>query len=279
MKNNLSLRFIQVILLWAVCSTLGLSAQRVDTVAVHSTKMDLDVKNIVIVPAGYDNGEQKQYPVLYLLHGYSGSYTSWLYIKPELPQLASQLQMIIVCPDGKNSWYWDSPIDPKSQYDTYMSSELVSYVDSHYPTIASVQKRAIAGLSMGGHGALWLAINHPDVFGACGSMSGGVDIRPFPNNWEMAKALLGSYTNNKARWDAHTVITHVDKLAANKTPLIVDCGQDDFFLKVNENLHTLLVAKKIPHTYIMSSGEHNVAYWSKAIDWQLAFFDKVFRGE
>ena len=123
--------------------------------------------------------------MLYLLHGYSGRYDSWVSLKPTLPQDATRLGMIVVCPDGQNSWYWDSPIDPKFQFETYVSKELVQYIDQNYKTITSPKGRAITGLSMGGHGGLWLGINHPDVFGACGSMSGGVDIRPFPNNWSM----------------------------------------------------------------------------------------------
>ncbi len=252
------------------------AAAQVDTIEVHSFKMNIEVKNIIILPEGYDTRSEVMYPVVYLLHGYSGNYSTWLKsVKPTLPQLASKWQIIIVCPDGKNSWYWDSPINPKSQYDTYVSKELVGYVDSHYKTIKSPKGRAISGLSMGGHGAMWLTTQHPDVFGACGSMSGGVDIRPFPQNWDMAKS-LGSYTDNKALWDARTVTTNIDKLAENNIPFIFDCGQDDFFLDVNENLHKLLLSKKIQHTYIMTSGEHNSQYWSKAVEWQLQFFGNFF---
>ena len=64
---------------------------------------------------------------------------------------------------------------------------------------------------MGGHGALWLAIRHQDIFGAAGSTSGGVDIRPFPDNWDMKKQ-LGEYINNKEIWDNHTVINQINKL-------------------------------------------------------------------
>lgn len=279
MKNQISNRFTYALLFLIFSSTFFLSAQQVDTVGVHSSKMNIEVKNIIILPDGYDVQSDKVYPVVYLLHGYGGNHLSWLKtVKPALPQLATKWQLIIVCPDGKNSWYWDSPINPKSQYDTYVSKELVNYVDDHYKTVKSPKGRAISGFSMGGHGALWLTIQHPDIFGACGSMSGGVDIRPFPNNWDMAKS-LGSYAANKSVWDANTVITNIDKLAANNTPLIVDCGQNDFFLEVNENLHKLLLAKKIKHTYIMTSGEHNPKYWNKAVEWQLAFFIKFFSSE
>lgn len=274
MKQKLLYRFSCLLLLIALNGTFSLSAQQIDTLDVYSPKMDIQVKNIIILPDSYNKQSEKEYPVVYLLHGYSGNYLSWLKtVKPTLPQLADKYQFIIVCPDGKNSWYWDSPVNPKSQYDTYVSQELVNYVDKHYKTINSSKGRAITGFSMGGHGALWLTMQHPDVFGICGSMSGGVDIRPFPNNWEMSKA-LGAYADNKKLWDERTVITNVDKL--NNIPLIFDCGQDDFFLVVNENFHKLLLEKKIQHTYIMTSGEHNSHYWKKAIDWHLEFFSNFF---
>lgn len=276
MKNKILYRFSYLLIFLFLSDSFSLLAQRVDTMAVYSSKMDLEVKNIVILPDGYDVQNEQGYPVVYLLHGHGGNHLSWLkVIKPELPQLATSLNMIIVCPDGKNSWYWDSPLNPKSQYDTYVSKELITYVDRHYRTIKSPRGRAISGFSMGGHGALWLTIQHPDIFGACGSMSGGVDIRPFPANWDMAKS-LGSYENNRTLWNSKTVMTNIGKLAENNIPLIVDCGQDDFFLEINEELHELMLKKKIQHTYIMTSGKHDSEYWNKAIEWHLDFFEQFF---
>ena len=88
-----------------------------------------------------------------------------------------------------NSWYFDSPVLKDFQYESFYTKTLVPYIDAHYRTVASRQGRAITGLSMGGHGALFLAMRHTDLFGACGSMSGGVDIRPFPLNWNIPDVL------------------------------------------------------------------------------------------
>lgn len=248
-------------------------AQQVDTISVFSSKMQAAVKNVIILPEEYN--KEKRYPVLYLLHGYSGNHTSWIELKPSLPEEATRLNMIIVCPDGKNSWYWDSPIDPKSQYETYVSSELVNYIDKNYSTIRSSEGRAITGLSMGGHGAMWLAIRHQDVFGACGSMSGGLDIRPYPNNWEMKK-VIGNYKDNSSVWNNHTVINQINKLDSNSLAIIIDCGKSDFFFKVNEKIHQKLLYNNIPHDYIIRPGIHNSEYWVNAIDYQLLFFSKFF---
>lgn len=122
----------------------------------------------------------------------------WLQIT-DLRSLSERYRMIFVCPDGEKSWYWDSPLHAESQFETFISGELPAWIDARYPTIAAREGRAITGLSMGGHGALWNAVRHPDVFGAAGSTSGGVDIRPFPDSWEM-KEQLGELKDNPARW-------------------------------------------------------------------------------
>ena len=256
-----------------------LSANQVDTLSVFSPKMQQDIKNLVILPANYSKSDKKNYPVVYLLHGYGANYRSWLtVVKKNLPELATLYNCIIVCPDGKNSWYWDSPINNKSQYETYISHELIQAIDSAYYTIPSKEGRAISGFSMGGHGALWLTINHPDIFGACGSMSGGVDIRPFPKNWDIAKQ-LGNYDTHKSEWDKHTVITQIEKLRNKNISIIIDCGESDFFIDVNEKLHRKMQQESIKHTYITSPGNHTPAYWRKSIDKHLRFFVDFFHKE
>lgn len=253
---------------------VSLCAQQVDTVTIHS-KMGHDLKNVVILPKSYAEGNTR-YPVVYLLHGCGGNYASWITIKPELPQLASQYNLIIVCPDGLiNSWYWNSPLNKDMQFEDYISDEVIRYTDSHYRTIADRSARAISGLSMGGHGAMWNAIRHRNVFGAAGSISGGLDIRPFPTNWKMQNQ-LGEFAANKKRWDEHTVINLIPSLKDGDLAIIIDCGVDDFFLEVNRRTHQSLLDHNIKHDYIERPGAHNNAYWNNSIDYQLLFFHKFF---
>ena len=186
-------------------------AAKVDTLLVNSPSMNKDVQVVVVTPDAALGKKAVACPVIYLLHGYGGNAKTWIGIKPNLPQIADEKGIIFVCPDGKNSWYWDSPKDPSYRYETFVSSELVKYIDGHYKTIADRKGRAITGLSMGGHGAMWNAIRHKDTFGAGGSTSGGVDIRPFPLNWDMSKQ-LGEFAYNKKVWDEHTVINQIDKI-------------------------------------------------------------------
>ena len=263
-------KFILIIL--SCITTFNVCAGQVDTIDVLSPSMNIRVKNVVILPDNYDS--KSNLPVLYLLHGYGGNHKSWIQIKPELPRLATQYGIMIVCPDGKNSWYWDSPVNTKMKYETYVSKELTAYIDNNYKTRKDKSGRAVTGFSMGGHGGLWLGIRNQDIFGACGSMSGGVDIRPFPDNWEMKNA-LGNYQENNKRWDNHTVINQI-YLIKPELAIIIDCGTEDFFYEVNEKLHRELINNKVKHNYISLPGAHNAKYWSGAIEYQILFFSNFF---
>lgn len=247
----------------------------VDTVETYSNVMKKTIKAVVIKPAGYDT--MKQVPVVYLLHGYSDNYGGWVNKAKGVDKLADEYKVLVVCPDGGySSWYWNSPVDSTYKYETYVADELVKFTDSHYKTIAGKKGRAITGLSMGGHGALYLAIKHPDIFGAAGSMSGGVDIRPFPNNWDMAKR-LGTYAASPQNWEQHTVINMLHLIQPNTLQLIIDCGTEDFFYEVNQRLHQELLYRNIPHNYITRPGKHDWNYWTNAVKYQFLFMSEFFK--
>ncbi len=115
----------------------------------------------------------------------------------------------------------------KSQYETHVAGEVVEWVDKNYNTVKDRSGRAISGLSMGGHGAPYLALKHQDVFGAAGSTSGGVDLRPFPKNWDIAKR-IGTYAAQPQRWEEMSVIITLHLLEPGSLHPIVDCGTGDF---------------------------------------------------
>ena len=261
------------IFVFVLCTTASLQGATIDTLKVHSASMDKEIPVIVIAPETSD--QSAQFPVIYLLHGHGGDEYNWIHVKPELPEMADRDGIIVVCPDGENSWYWDSPVNPTMRYETFVSQELPDYIDQHYPTINDRTGRAITGLSMGGHGALWISIRHSNHFGAAGSTSGGVDIRPFPENWNMADA-LGDMESNRDVWDKHTVINLVDQLENGELAIIIDCGYDDFFFEVNKNFHEKLLERGIDHDYIVRPGVHNADYWNNSIDYQWLFFKKYF---
>lgn len=245
----------------------------VDTLAVES-RMGRAIRNLVVVPREYYiSHEQLRYPVVYVLHGYDGNYLDWSK-KIDLQRLADEHRCIVVCPDGQDSWYFDSPIDPKMQYETYMTKELIAAVDGKYRTIATRDGRAITGLSMGGHGALWLAWRHPDLYCACGSMSGGVDITKFPGKWKI-HLRLGDYAKNKRVWAEHSVASLVPTLQPGRQAIIIDDGEQDFFYQVNVELHKSLDKRGIKHSFETRPGKHTWTYWVESLPKHMKFFDKV----
>ncbi len=249
-------------------------AARVDTLNVYSAAMQKHIPCVFISPTKMK--KTKDLPVIYLLHGWSGNYAQWINDAPQLKSIADDMKLIIVCPDGGfGSWYFDSPIDSNFRYETFISKELIEYTDAHFNTISNNKGRAITGLSMGGHGGLFLSIRHPDIFGAGGSICGGVDFRPFSNNWDLVNR-LGDTTCCKSNWDENTVMYQLPKAQNKKMAFIIDCGLDDFFLPVNRALHQKMMQLNIPHDYIERPGAHNRDYWNNAINYQILFFSKYF---
>lgn len=267
MKNNLFL-----FILFLFCA-FQLQAAKVDTVSIYSQAMGKEIKTVIIEP---EKKSVEAYSTLYLLHGYSGNYSNWILNAPHISDLADQYGILIVCPDGGfGSWYWDIAGDKDYQYETFVSKELVGYIEQNFKVNTNKNHRAITGLSMGGHGALYLALRHQDVFGAVGSTAGGVDFRPFPTKWEI-KDRLGEYAHNKEKWDQNTVYEMLYLYQPKSLEIFIDCGTEDFFHTVNERLHERMKYLNIPHHYLTLPGGHNWKYWKESIKYQMVFFNDFF---
>jgi S-formylglutathione hydrolase FrmB len=183
---------------------------------------------------------------------------------------------MIVCPDGGNSsWYIDSPVDPSMKYETYVGVEVPAWIDAHYPTIKDRKGRAITGLSMGGFGGFFLGFRHAADFGACGSMSGGVDLNFSRNKYDVAKR-IGDTLNYPDNWINYSVPHIVENYPKDSLAIIFDCGTEDFFYKDNKALHEKMLKLKIPHEYTERPGKHDWAYWRNAVQYQLLFFRNYF---
>ncbi len=246
----------------------------IQDIKVHSAAMNKDINVRVILPDDYE--KLADMPTVYLLHGFSGNSTDWEK-NGKVSRWVDQYDVILVLPDGGyDSWYFDAPEDPSYRYETFVSKELVEYIDSHYKSRKSRDFRAITGLSMGGHGAMYLSIRHKDVFGSTGSISGGVDIRPFPGNWGISKR-LGTIEQKPENWEKHTVINLVDGLKNGDLNILIDCGASDFFYQVNCNLHDKLRKMGIAHDFYIRPGAHNWDYWRNAIQYHLLYFDNCFK--
>ncbi|MCH5346186.1 MAG: prolyl oligopeptidase family serine peptidase [Muribaculaceae bacterium] len=258
-----------------VCFSKTLMKTTTDTIIVPTTHLGTPMHVTVTVPARYlSTLDNDNYPVVYLLNGYTGDNTDYAR-HMNLDSLANVNNVIIVCPDGRDSWYWDTPKTSGMEMESFFVKDLIPTIDREFRTLPRPESRAIAGLSMGGHGALWLAMRHKDLFGNAGTMSGGVDITPkeFQSNWQL-RQLLGEYDKNKKSWKNHTVQSLVKKLKPGQLNLIVCCGSEDFFFPVNENLHASLDKRGIKHTYIIEPGGHTWPYWNSTLPVILEFFNQ-----
>ena len=265
------------------CSTF-LFAAKVDTLQVASVAMNKTYKAAIVLPNSYAKSKTA-YPVLYLLHGAYGHFNDWLSKTPNkeaVKNLADQYDIIIVIQEGETfSFYIDSPVNSGSQFETFITKEVIGAVDKTYRTIADKRARAITGLSMGGHGALYLSAKHPDLFCAAGSMSGAVDMSTMLNREssqqviQLMQPVFGEQSGNQEMYVKHAVLRMVDIIKENKLPLIIDCGVDDFLIESNRELHRRLVYNKVAHDYTERPGAHTWEYWENALPYHVFFFSKI----
>lgn len=267
-----------------LCLTTLTYAAKVDTLQVASTAMGKTYKAAVVLPTSYAKSKTA-FPVMYLLHGAYGHFSDWLKNTPNkklVHNLADQYNMIIVMPEGETfSFYLDSPVNKESQFETFITQEVIQKVDKTYKTIANRNGRVITGLSMGGHGALYLSAKHPDLFCAAGSMSGAVDMSTMLNRDSSAQIVklmqpvFGDKSGNTELYEQNSVLRMADKIKANKLPLIIDCGVDDFLIEPNRELHRRLVYNKTDHDYTERPGAHTWDYWENSLPYHVLFFSKI----
>ena len=263
-------------------------AARIDTVAIPSAVMQKTYRAVVALPASYAKNKKASYPVLYLLHGANGHFADWTRNPPNktlVHRLADQYNLIIVMPEGETfSFYLDSPMSKASQFETYVTREVISKIDNTYRTVRRRERRVITGLSMGGHGALYLSARHPELFAAAGSMSGALDLsvmrrRLSPDEVKSRQSLfeplLGPEDTSPNLYNANSVVGMADQLRNNNLSLIVDCGVDDFLVEINREVHSRLLYNGTPHDYTERPGAHIWQYWQDALSYHLLFFQKV----
>lgn len=260
---------------------------------VKSAIMGKDVKYTIYLPAGYETSE-RNYPVVYLLHGYSDDDTGWLQFG-EINRLADKAiadgtipPMIIVMPDGFVSFYMNA-YDGKEKYEDFFVKEFMPKVEKDYRIKTQKRFRGIAGLSMGGYGSMNLALRNPDLFAAAAPLSGAFyDENTIINmdeaNWTRAygqlygRDLKGTDRLTKT-WQENSPIKIVETKSAEdlkKVRYWIDCGDDDFLTKGNCLLHVALTEKKIPHEFRMREGGHTWDYWRTGIIPALEFIGKSF---
>ena len=240
----------------------------------------------VLLPVGYLESN-KRYPVLYLLHGLFGRYDDWV-TRTNLAEYAAHYDVIIITPEGHDSWYTDSAGAPTEKYESYFVRELISDVDARFRTIKDRRARGIAGLSMGGYGALKYGLKHPELFAFAGSLSGALDPAVRTDDhpgyaWDILRGSItavfgprGSQTRKDN--DLHQIARSLSASQIASLPyLYLDCGLEDGFLATNRELADIMLAQKIPHQYRQLSGGHNWAYWDQQVREVLRLYAELMR--
>jgi S-formylglutathione hydrolase FrmB len=259
--------------------------------AIPSAILGRSVSVCVDLPADYAADASKRYPVLYFLHGLFEDENRWSERggKQVLDELLNQNQIgrfLVVLPNGGRTFYINS-FDGHEKYEDFFIQELVPAIDKKYRTIPTVAERGISGSSMGGYGALHLAMRHPDVFGSVSAHS-AVLLPKFPNplptegRWgRYAQVLQGAFGSplNESFWEANNPLTfaeHPDSFRSLK--LYFDCGDQDRY-GFNEGADLLdkaLTDHGFAHEYHLRPGGHGWDYLNQYMKYSLLFHAKLF---
>jgi S-formylglutathione hydrolase FrmB len=219
------------------------------------------------------------FPVFYLLHGLSDDHTIWTRYT-RLEQYVRQLPLVVVMPDGFRGFYTDNANGPA--YARYIADDLTGFVERHFPVKTTRSARCIGGLSMGGYGALRIALAHPDRYVSANSHSGAVgygdtfdpktgSVLP---EWEFRN--IFGHSPGSTDHDLRHLVRRA-KRAKRLPQLLIDCGTEDFLLPHNRKFHDDLTRLKVPHTYREFPGDHNWDYWDQHVRDALDFHCKALR--
>ncbi len=266
-------RFQLLIILVFTLSVITSAKARVETVRFQSKLINTTLPYNVILPADYDTSSTTRYPVLYLLHGLTGHYSDWV-ARSHVADYAAKYRLIIVTPEGNDSWYTDSETVATDKYESYILKELIPDVEQRYRTIEARDGRAIAGLSMGGYGSIKFGLKFPSTFVFAGSMSGAFGVTRFTEKdvgklWLASMKLFGPVDSETRKAnDLFQIINQLSDVRIASLPFFYfDCGTEDsrLIFPFNRELAGLMSDKKIPHEYRELPGDHSWAYWDRQV--------------
>jgi putative tributyrin esterase len=267
-------RIVLVTAFFCLALTAHAQSASVETVQFQSKLVNTVLPYNVILPPDYRASSATRYPVLYLLHGWAGHYSDWV-TRTNLADYAAQYRMIVVMPEGNNGWYTDSASLATGKYESYILKELIPDVQKRYRTIESRYGRAIAGLSMGGYGALKFGLKSPETFAFVGSLSGALaaatwtedDLKNLKSIMDSLVAAFGPVgSETRKANDIYEITRGLSAARVAALPYFyLDCGTEDFLVSLNQQFAALLREKKIPHEYRELPGDHGWAYWDQQV--------------
>ena len=244
-------------------------ANRIRDDSVASAALGREMKYRVLLPSGYESS-LRRYPVLYLLHGLTGDYKDWT-TRTNLAEHVRTVPLIIVMPDGENSWYTNAA-DGGAKFEDYMATELPADVVQKYRTINSRYGRAIAGLSMGGFGALKLALKRPAQFSVAGSFSGAfgvtregeVESRIGTVEAERLRSIFGP-ADSVTRKENDVFALAAAVRPAGAPYIYIDCGTSDALIPSNRQVIEALRKSAVGYEYHEVPGTHAWDYWDRRV--------------
>lgn len=298
-KNIISSKIFMFVFINLLCCGIKIEAQQsiVKVDSFYSSSVALQLKYTVVLPKEYEEKNEIKYPVVYLLHGHTGNYTSWITYANLPIELATKYKCIIILPDAGNSWYvnWTGQTDGKlHKWEDMLVRDLIPHIDNKYRTIKKKGGRAIGGLSMGGFGALSIGLKHTEMFNFIFSSAGAIEFCKYikeefekdtldwnsPVLWseDNKKVDVVDFSNWKERTPPGTVFKKpsdadlfdpyllLENADTASLPFIhIDCGNKDYHLKAALSFVELLQEKTKRYSLLVTPGDHEVPYWEQSI--------------
>ncbi|ANC78783.1 hypothetical protein ABE65_019065 [Fictibacillus phosphorivorans] len=277
-------------------------SERLHDITLHSPALGKQTSLRVILPKGYEESEQT-YPVLYLLHGCCGDYKAWT-ARTDIEKITEDLPLIVVMPDAGrgasySDWYNGGAYGPP-QWEKYHIKELIPWVEQHYRAKGSREGRAVAGLSMGGFGAMSYAARHPDLFVAAASFSGVLDTNLDPEFLEKTifqnqekvppGTVWGDRETNEIIWRSHNPWDLAENLEGVNLAIHTGTGEaggpldgglespvEETCFVMSTSLHDRLEKLNISHVWdSYGPGSHTWGYWQRDLHQTLPRFMDIF---
>jgi S-formylglutathione hydrolase FrmB len=287
-----SARLVLLCLPLAITAPINFAAaatSRVECNSAPSKILTHPVPYCIILPPSFDADKSRQFPILYFLHGLGDNEQSFIHtgawnVTEDLRERSEIKEFLIATPYGGASFYINSK-DGKTRYEDFLLQEFFPFIEKRYRAAPGRAHRAIAGISMGGYGALHLAFRHPQLFSSVSAHSAAlieklpVFLGPTPNT--RRSQLLGEVFGtppDDAFWQRNSPLTLARTATLQGLRIYFDCGdQDDYGFDAGaEALHKILTARHIPHEYHLYPGRHDPVYFGEHLPASLEFASRAF---
>ncbi|MGN0687149.1 MAG: alpha/beta hydrolase [Oscillospiraceae bacterium] len=230
--------------------------------------LNRNVRFEVYMPNDAADDKGRRMKTLFLLHGYTGEAYNWV---PE--HLSQKYNFAVVTPNGENG-FWLDGLSTGHKYCTFVGDELLKYIRRTFSLAMSREETYIMGLSMGGFGALHTALSYPESFGKAAAMSSALIVHGISGmkpgtdngiaNYDYYHECFGDLdTVERSDANPEVLAKRLKDSGAALPEIYMSCGTEDFLLAENREFHAFLDSIEVPHTYLESSGGHDMDFWNR----------------